>query len=299
MNIYLISKQELTLALEQENLLKSSGNLKIITHAGKLSDIAILKSDLEPKVIGLDPDVVDWNLDASEFDLIRNVKAICTQSTSFAWVHPEILEEKGIKVINVPGFSGDSVAEYAIALGIETARRLPLQLKSMSLDWKTEPMLLKGKKLGVIGLGNIGKRISEIGKGLGMEVIYWSRNTRDERFAYKELEEVFKEGDLLIPALKDTEETKGLITKEIIDSAKSTAIIVGISRIKSLFDENYVISRVEEGKLGGYGFEGDNAKEIKSSANVWGVPAIAWYTKDSVDNLIEGWVRNIAQAAKI
>lgn len=299
MNKYLIvSTSDFKLTKEQESLLNDSGNLKIIVHKGKIGNIQELINDKEDKVIGIDPDVVDWELDIEAFDLIKNVKAVCTQSTSFSWVKPEILKEKGIEVYNVPGFSTDSVAEYAIALAIESARRLPLQLKSMPIDWNTKPMLLMGKTLGIIGLGKIGHRIAEIGKGIGMNVIYWSVNTRDDKFKYMELSEVFKNSDLLIPALKDTEETKDIISHDLIDTLKSDAIVIGIGRIKDLFDEKYIILKVENGSLGGYAFEGENAKEIKSEANVWGVPPIAWYTKDSLENLIDGWVKNVAKAGK-
>ncbi len=299
MNIYLIiSTPELKLTSEQKSLLESVGSVKIISHKGKLSDIQELKQDMSEKVIGLDPDVVEWNVDPSEFDLIQNVKAICTQSTSFGWLNGEALKEKGIAIYNVPGFSTDSVAEYAIALAIESARRLPLHLKNMSLDWNTEPMLLKGKKLGVVGLGAIGKRIAEIGKGIGMEVLYWSQHTRDDRFTFSELQDLFASADLLIPALKDNEQTKTIITHELIDTLKLTAIVIGIGGVKKLFDEKYIISKVEAGKLGGYACEGDNVQEISSQGNVWAVPAIAWYTKDSLESLIEGWVKNIAKAAQ-
>lgn len=299
MNLYLIvSSKWFKLTTEQQKILDKAGTVRIIHHKGKIGDIKELKSDKEPKVLAIDPDVVDWELDIEAFDAIPKIKAVCTQSTSFGWVKPEILEKRGIKVYNVPGFSTDSVAEYAIVLAMEAARRLPLHLKNMTLDWESKPMLLKSKTLGIAGLGHIGHRIAEIGKGIGMNVIYWSPNTRDKQFVYAELKDVFAKSDVLIPAFKDTEETKTLITHDLIDTLQPHSIVVGINRVKDLFDEKYIISRVEEGKLGGYSFEGDNVKDIKSTANVWGVPSIAWYTKDSLDNLLDGWVRNVAKAAK-
>ena len=298
MNIYLIiSTKELEISKEQKKLLESVGNLKVIYHKGKIGDIIELKTDTEEKVIGIDPDVTDWVLDIEAFDDIKNVKAICTQSTSFSWVKPEILKKKGIAVYNVPGFSADSVAEYIIALAIEGARCLPLHLKNMEVDWATRPMLLKNKKIGIIGLGSIGRRVAELGNGIGMNVIYWSPHSRDERFSYMELIDVIKQADILVPVLKDSSETKGIVTNDLIDQMKTNAVIVGIciGKEKDLFDEKHVISRVEAGKLGGYAFEGKNVTEIKSTANIWGVPPVAWYTKDSLDNLFDGWIKNIVK----
>lgn len=300
MNLYLIaSATDFSLTDTQRRVLESAGNLKVIIHTGRLSDIGALLEDAEEKVIGIDPDVVGWNLDFEDLGKIKNIKAICTQSTSFGWLQPEELQKMGIRACCVPSYSSDSVAEYVFALALETARRLPLHLKNMSLDWKTRPLQLKGKILGVIGLGSIGTHIAEIGQGFGMEVRYWSRKSRDARFVYCELDELFSHADVLIPSLKDSEETKLLITHERIDALKPTAIVVGIGKVKELFDEPYVISRVEQGLLGGYGFEGDNAKDVHSTANVWGVPPIAWYTTDSLTNLVEGWVHSVIDAAKM
>lgn len=259
-----------------------------------------MKDDPEEKVIGIDPDVVEWDLDVEAFDNIPNVKAVCTQSTSFDWVKPAELKKKNIVVCNAPYFSTDSVAEYAICLAMESAKRLPMHLKNnLKVDWSVTPMLLKGKTLGVIGLGHIGKRIAEIGAGIGMEVIFWSRKSKDERFIYTELPELFKTSDVVIPALVENEETKKIITKELLDTLKPTAIVVGINRIKKIFDEDYVIKLVEDGKIGGYVYEGDNVKELTAfKGNIWSVPPIAWYSQESIDNLMSIWLETICAAGR-
>lgn len=297
MNLYfIISSQDVKLSTQHEAALRAIGNLKVIVHKGKISDIQELVSDEADKVIALDPDVTDWSLDPAELGTIKNLKAICTQSTAFTWLSPEELKKKGIAVYNVPGFSTDSVAEYAIAMAIESARRLPLHLKAGSLVWATQPMLLKGKTLGIVGLGKIGKRIAEIGKGFGMEVVYWSKNSRDDRFTLGSLEEVFSRVDVLIPALKDMKDGQRIITNDLLNRLKETAVVVRI--VGGLIDHEHVISRVEAGKLGGYAFEGEDAKDLNTKGNIWGVPAMAWYTKDSLESLLNGWVKNVIEAAK-
>lgn len=296
MNIYLILAKEAVRPNESNiKKLEAVGNVKVMIHKGKLGELQELKDDPGDKIIGIDPDMDDWNLDIEAFDTIKNVKGIFTNSTSFDWLKPKELRERGITACNCPGFSADSVAEYAICLAMEGARCLPLHLRN---DWKpnfaAKGMLLKGKTLGVFGLGRIGTRIAEIGQGIGMNVIYWARTKRDKRFGFVEIEDLFKNSDVLIPALVESEKTHKLFTNELVTKMKKNALLVGLNRIKALIDEDFVMKRVEEGKLGGYIFEGDNAKPFDNyKGNVWGVPSIAWYTPDSLINLENIWVENM------
>jgi lactate dehydrogenase-like 2-hydroxyacid dehydrogenase len=204
-------------------------------------------------------------------------------------------------VVNCAGFSADAVAEYAIAMAMNVARHLPIFIKNgWKVDWRApKPMLLKGKRLGVVGLGRIGKRIAEIGKGIGMEVVYWSRKSRDSRFKYVSLKKLFNTSDVIIPALVENTETLRLITEDLLKSIKKTAYLVGLNRIKVLWNEEKIIDMVHKGKIAGYAFEGDNAKPLPEyKGNILALPPMVWYTKESLDNLLEMWVNNIISFAK-
>lgn len=301
MEFYLIvSGKNAGLIEQQMSNLRRLGTVITISHKGKLADIQKLKEDKEEKILGLDPDSFEWDLDSKAFDKIPNVKAVITQSTSFDWVKPKELKKKNIVVCNCPGFSSDSVAEYALCMAIEASRRLAMNIKNgWKVDWNQKPMLLKDKTVGIIGLGRIGRRMAEVMQGIGTKVIYWSRKTRDKRFTYVNLDKLFKVSDVVMPALVENGETKKLITKKHVDSIKPTSIIVGINRVKALLDENYIMGKVRRGKLGGYAFEGDSAKELSSyKGNIWALPAMAWYTQDSLKNLLALWVDNMISIAK-
>lgn len=301
MKFYLIvSGPSVVPSKEELQPLEAIGEVVIIVHKGKISEIQQLKDDPEEKILGIDPDVVDWNLDIEAFKDISNVKYLVTQSTSFGWVKPEELKKKGIVVCNSPKFSTDSVAEYAICLAIEGARRLPMHLKNHdSVDWNTKPFLLKDRVLAVVGLGRIGKRVAELASGIGMKVIYWSRKSRDERFGFVELSELFRQADIICPTLIDNEETKNIISKSLLDSMKKEAVLVGINAAKNAFDENYVIEKVKKGEIGGYSFEGESAKDFKTyEGNIWAVPPIAWFTQESIENLVRIWLETILAAAR-
>jgi lactate dehydrogenase-like 2-hydroxyacid dehydrogenase len=299
--ILIMSKDGLFPNKEQEKLIRKNTELDIIIHEGKLSELKELQSDQSEKLLGVDPDSFAWDMDAEAIKNIPNVKAVFTQSTSFDWVKPKELQNMGVKVVNCAGFSTDAVAEFAIGMAMDVARHLPLIIKNgWKVDWAApKPMLLKGKKLGVIGLGRIGTRIAEISKGMGMEVIYWSKRTRDKRFNYVTLNKMFSTADVIIPALQENEQTKKLLTTKLLKSLKPTSYLVGLNRIKGLWNEDAIIKMVEKGKLAGYAFEGENAKPLKDyKGNVLALPSMVWYTQDSLNNLLDVWVSNMVSFAK-
>lgn len=279
--------------------LEQVANVTNVIHTGKLSEVVDQVRNAQPSVLGLDPGSFEWQLDAATLSSLPSVKFVCTSSTSFDWMSPSQLSELGVKVCNAPGFSSDSVAEYAVCMAIEIARRLPLVIKNnWQTTWASPAVLLKGKKAGVIGLGRIGRRMAEILHGLGLEVVYWSRSSRDDRFTAVTLEELFQTSDVIMPALVENDQTQQLLTRALIDSAKPSALLVGIGRVKNLWDEAHILEKVAHNTLGGYAFEGENAKPITEyQGNVWPLPAMAWQSQDSLDSLMRIWVETIKSAS--
>jgi len=298
---FIVSTKEDTPPKDLLQKLEGFGKIVVIRHKGRLSEVKQLKSDQEDKVIGVDPIVFDWDLDVETFKDIPNVKAVCTSSTSFDWMKPKKLKKMEIIACNVPGFSSDSVAEYALFMAIGVTRGIPSVIKN---GWKYNiddflPMQLKGKTAGIVGLGRIGTRMAELCKGIGMNVVYWSRKTRDKRFKYVGLDKIFKESDLIMPALVENDETKKLITHKRLDLMKPTAILVGINRVRVIWDEAYVLEKAKKEEIGGYALEGEGLQPpSRYKGNVLPFPSMAGYTKDAFENLIKIWVENIKAIAK-
>jgi lactate dehydrogenase-like 2-hydroxyacid dehydrogenase len=304
MKIYFVVPTDKNLPTHHMKTLKEKVEaVVVIHHVGKMADLkelAQLRNDPGEKIIAIDPASFEWDFDAQTLKDIPNVVAVCPSTTSFDWIKPIELKKLNIKGCNCPGFSSESVAEYAVCMAIDCARKLPIAIKNgWKLDFAERGMLLKGKKAGVIGLGRIGTKMAEKLQGLGMKVVYWSRQSTDERFTKIELDELFAGCDVIMPALVENEDTKQLITKERIDTMKSTAILVGINRVKEIYDETYVLQKVAQGELGGYAFEGENRQELDQyEGNVWALPPIAWQTQDSLDTLMEVWVKNMIATAE-
>jgi len=279
--------------------LKQFGEIIVDEKPQPLSVITSTDSS-EEKIIALDPDYCEWSVPKEEIDKLVNVRAICLQSTSFSWLDIEAAKTKGIAVMNVRNYSTEAVAEWALMMALNVARKVPMIVKN---DWVGDFSLhqgieFKNRVVGVVGLGNIGKRIAELCQGMGMKVIYWSKNSNDDRFEKVELNKLFLTADLVFPCLAQNEETKNYITDEMLKSMKVETIFASI--VHKIYNHDLLLQLVKENKIYGYAYETSKSGEemLKVEGNVWAGPEQAWTTKESLARDIEIWTQNIVKAAQ-
>lgn len=288
---------ETLLTEEQKQVLKNTRDCVFVSKIAPLSQVSELAGDGE-KIIAIDPDFCNWKIENAEVDKIQGLKAICLQSTSFSWVDGEYLKSKNIPVTNLRGFSSIAVSEWAFMMALNLARKLPVVIKD---GWKQDytkhqGVELRGKTAGIVGLGNIGTKIAENCKGFGMEVIYWSKNSRNADFQYKSIEEIMKTADVIFPAVAQNSETNGLITDDMINSLKKGAIFVSI--VHHVYNHELLLERARKGEIYGYGFEQADASMTNYEGNVWAGPELAWATDGSMKRNSEMWVESIMRALK-
>lgn len=293
MEIYIIDKKE-NFNEGQIKRIEKCGKVVFIEEEHNMFEGAYTKSD-EEKIIAINPDLIGWNLQNDVLDRITNLKAICLMSTSYSYVDIEYCKNRNIVVTNVPNYSTDSVAEYAVFLMLSISRKLPIQIKG---EWKENftdefcGMQIKGKTAAILGLGHIGERLADILKGMGMNVIYWSKNTRNDKYIYKEIDEIFKEADFIFPTFLINDETKKIITDDRINSMKNNASIITIVGTE-IFNKDLVLEKVKNNTLYGLAFENSNDNINNYEGNVLVTSPYAWYTVDSLSNCIEIWVNSI------
>ena len=236
---------------EQINKLEEQGKVTFLESVQEWNSLEKIITN-EDTVLAIDPGITDWEVSNDILEKIPNLKGVCLPSTAYEWVDGEYLKKKGVPLINVPKYSTEAVAEHMIMMVLCLAKKLPLIISNgWELDYdKHLGMDLKGKKMGVVGLGTIGTRVAELGQAMGMEVSYYSPNSRDRRFDYMELLDLAKDVDFLCLAMITSDETKNIINSDIIDQMKETACIVDIS-IGGVLDLDYAIDAVRNGKLGG------------------------------------------------
>lgn len=282
--------------------LKASGIEPIVTkEIAPLSDCAALFEGDDERILCLNPDYVGWKLAADDYKNIPKLKAILGAATSFSWVDTSYADEKQIPVCNIRNFSTEAVAEWAITMLVNVARQTPRLIKDgFPLDFDKDFMKyrgveLHGKTVGIIGLGNIGSAIAKRCAGLGMNVTYWSKSSKESDYQYKELAELFAKSDVIFPTMALNDETKNLITPELLGSMKPTAMFISV--VHELFDEQLILNMVKDGKLFGFGYEASPASFNTHTGNVWAAPAYAWVTDGSMANSMTKWVENMVDAA--
>lgn len=149
----------------------------------------------------------------------------------------ELARERGIVVTNVAGYGDDAVAEHALALLLASVRDIPRLDRSMRAGvWvPRSTWQLRGRRLGVVGLGGIGQRMAELGAAIGMEVVGWNRSaetgkTEHNGITLMPLEELMATSDAVSLHLPLTPGTTGLIDDRLLQRMKPDSVLVNTAR---------------------------------------------------------------------
>lgn len=216
------------------------------------------KEDVLPRA--KDADILVINKIVMDKDTLaecKNLKLITILATGYNIVDVEAAKTLGITVCNVPYYSTNSVAQLTFAFILEFACKLSLHTQSVARgDWQnckdfayTLDTLheLYGKTLGIIGYGSIGKKVAQIGKAFGMNVLISTR-TPVEGCVSKE--EVFKNADFVTLHCPLNEQSKLMINEKSLALFKPTAYLINTAR-GGLIDESALANALNSGKIAG------------------------------------------------
>ena len=164
--------------------------------------------------------------------------------------------DRGIAVVNAPGATTAAVAEHAVLLMLGIARRIcVLDAAVKAGQWSVRDGYtgaeLRGKRLGIVGLGAIGRRVATLGRAFDMDVVYWSPSSRDDEFVRMELDELLASADIVQLCVALAPETQGLLDARRLALMRPTALVVNTAR-GALVDHQALIAAITEGRLGGY-----------------------------------------------
>lgn len=293
MNIY-ITYERTFFTKEQIKELSQYAKLIFLETYFELDDAKYMQ-DNEPKILMADPEWYHWNLRKEHISKIKNLKAICINTTAFDWIDWQYCQDNGIIVTHTPKYSTDSVAEYAIFLMMCLAKKLPIQIKkNYEMEYSQEMLNteIRNKTVGIIGLGTIGTRIAELCDNLGMKVIYWSRSPKENQYKRVEIDTIFKEADFIIPTFATNEETRNIITNERIEMMNGNSLINIIINPVEIYNHDLMLKKAENKEIG-YAFEIYDGKTLNDyKGNVMATAPYAFYTKESIDRLVELWCQN-------
>ena len=218
--------------------------------------------------------------------------------------------ERGILVTNVI-YDITDVADHTLSLVLSLARKIPRiynTTKRGEWDWREfQPIArLKGRKVGIIGFGRIGRKVAQRLKGFEVELCaydpYVSRAVFEEHEIEKaELETLLEESDIVTVHVALTDETRHLIGEKELRRMRGEALLINVSR-GGIVDEKALYRSLKEGWIGGAGLDVlENELLVKgnplvSLSNVIITPHIAWYSIDSLAEIQEKAAEQVAAA---
>ena len=190
-----------------------------------------------------------------------NLKLLSVWGTGVDHVDLAAAEELGITVANTPGYGAPYVSEHALALALAVSRQIVQNDRRIREGGWAAGFIdeLYGKTLGVVGTGAIGRRMVQLGQGIGMNVVAWTFNPTPERSAeygveFLELDELLKVSDVVSLHVALTPDSQGMIGREQLALMRPTAILVNVAR-GAVVDEAALVEALEQGVIAGAGLD--------------------------------------------
>lgn len=232
------------------------------------------------------------------------LKAISRYGAGYDRVDIEAAKKKGIVVTNTPGVNAQAVGELAFALILSLARRIPyLDAETRNGKWiRSTGIELKGKTLGIIGLGAIGKVVAACGQGFHMNVISYDpyisdAYCREHSIDICSFDDVIQHADVISLHLPLNEQTHHIINKKTISEMKPNVILVNTSR-GGIIDEAAAFEALQSGRLGGLGLDAFETEPPKNSPlfeldNVVVTPHTGAHTREATMNMAASAIQNL------
>ncbi|MCD8073322.1 MAG: hydroxyacid dehydrogenase, partial [Alistipes sp.] len=232
-----------------------------------------------------DADIVVTNKTPFKADTIAKLpklKLICIAATGMNNVDLEAAATAGIEVKNASDYSTYSVAEHTFTMALALLKQFPYLddfVKSgrycnydRLFNFTRPTFELYGKKWGVVGLGNIGKRVARLAAAFGCEVCYYSTSgeNSDAHFRRVPLEELLSASDIVSVHAPLSRATWHLLSYEQFKAMKPSAVIVNVAR-GSLIDEEALAKALNEGLIAGAGLDVYSAEPIQPDNPILGV----------------------------
>ncbi len=284
---------------------------------GKLGDLTVY--DRTPRELTAErsagSEILLTNKTVLDNELLRSLpglRYVGVLATGYNVIDTNEARRLGIIVTNIPAYSTSSVAQLTFALILELCLHVQRHSDSvMEGKWSDSPDFtfrdyqlteLSGLTIGIIGFGNIGRKVCEIAMAFGMKVIATSPSRRDAPecpgFEWAGTDELLSRSDIVSIHCPLTPETAGLINADSLKLMKKSAILINTSR-GPIIAEQDLAAALNEGIIAGAGLDvlasEPPAKDnpLLKAKNCIITPHIAWATLESRRRLMDQAVKNI------
>jgi glycerate dehydrogenase len=245
----------------------------------------------------------------------KDLKLIAVAATGTDIIDRGEATKRGVKVCNVPGYATQSVAQFTMALILELATRAGKYVgavksgewqKSLVFSVLTYPTIeLRGKKLGIVGYGNIGRAVAQMARGFRMDVLVAARPGSKGLIPTDRvsLEQLFRDADVVSLHCPLAAETRNLINAQTLSLMKPTAFLVNTAR-GALVDENALIDALRNSRIAAAALDvitkepppADHPiiRAAHELDNLMVTPHTAWSARETRERLLEEVEENIS-----
>ena len=251
-------------------------------------------------------------IDGEAMRQLPDLKLICVAATGMNNVDLEAAKELGIVVKNAVGYSTTSVAETTLASALALARNIVYfdeyfhdgrySKADRAFCYDRFTFELRGKKWGIIGLGNIGREVARLATAFGCEVRYFSTSgtKREEAYPAMELKEMLEWCDILSVHSPLNERTRGLVGREELKVMKPTSLVINVAR-GGIIDEAALAEALDNGWVAAAALDVFSVEPLRESPlynikdryRLLASPHNAWSAAEAIDRLIFCVAENI------
>lgn len=257
-----------------------------------------------------DADIIVLNkvrIDEASIGEAEKLKLVCVTATGTNNLDKDYLASRGIEWRNVAGYSTESVAQHTFALLFYLLEHLAYYDDYVKSEQYVGDVSfthfahvfheLSGKTWGIIGLGNIGRRVAEIAKLFGCRVIYYSTSGKNDNKDYERVtfDELLALSDVVSVHAPLTEATEGLMNAEAFHKMKKDALFLNLGRGPIVVEKD-LADALESGEIAGAGLdvlavepmaEDNPLVQIKNSEKLIITPHIAWASVEARTRLMK------------
>lgn len=246
----------------------------------------------------------------SIIEQLPHLRLLCTRSVGCDHIDLAACAERGITVCNVPDYGSHVIAEHVFALLLSSLRHISEGDKRVEdgvFDYHgLRGMALKGKTMGIVGTGKIGRKVAKIAYGYEMEILAYDACTTKEleeelHVHYVSLEAVLHQSDIITLHLPATQQTHHMLNAQAFADMKDGVILVNTAR-GSLIDSKALYDALETGKVSLALLDVlENEENFEQNKNlihhphVVVTPHIAFYADDSMRNMYTDTLMSIQQ----
>jgi phosphoglycerate dehydrogenase-like enzyme len=244
-------------------------------------------------------------LSGADLEKAPKLKLVQKLGAGVNTIDVETATQRGVAVSNMPGANAASVAEATVMAMLAAMRRL-LELDRATRDgrgWPTDSSLgekvrdLGSCTVGLIGYGNVAKRVEQIVRSTGAQVIHTSATRDDVNPNWVSLNELLTKSDIVSLHLPLTPATERMIDEAALAKMKPGAILVNTAR-GEIIDEAALVAALEGGQLAAAGLDVFAQEPVSPDNpllaldNVIVSPHVSWYTSDTMERYLKAAIRN-------